>query len=586
MDFGENKVLINLFNEQLKNEITNIVRDKNIDNSGQGLIWWYFKKILTLSDDDIEDAICDGGGDLGIDAVIRDKNDIVHFYQFKSVGNLEKGYPSGDVDKTIGGLEIIIRGQYEKIANTKLKDRIREVLETIPNGYQIHFVSNTAGLEIEATTKLKAFIFTLNAPTDDFIKYADENVVFLQDIFYTKTLPTLNEDITLSLVRSPYMVRAANHDCYTFHIEAETIAKIYEKYGEIILQQNIRMFEGDNATNDAIYRTCTGEESENFYHYNNGVTILCDSSTWDAFSNNLLIVKPQVVNGGQTMRILFKALKNDELKSNVLVPTRIITSQGDKEFAGNVAVNLNNQTRVDGSFLKSNNPRIVQLASALKAIGWYLERREGEIKELSDAEKAKLEMGIGGSLEQKTIALKEGTQAYVATYYENPGLARLNPAKMFLDTLEGGQFNKIFDQSLTAENFARSYVLYKMIETRISEFKSLKRRRKAGDDISSYYCPYYGNAIEGERLYLYEQIVPQATIFTCAISFQLFVNKLNYTIEQLSAEFSQNANDLATVINLIIDTQASDKEKWNKTWQSLLKSQEFFTAIKARIFES
>ncbi len=579
----ENKALITLFNEQLKNELNKISSEKSLENNGQSLIWWYFKKIYQLSDDDIEDSICDGSGDLGIDAIYKDEKDIVHFFQFKIISEPINAFPAGEIDKTISGLELIIRRRYDKIANPRIKEKIKEVLEMIPFGYQIHFVSTGSGITNESNTKLEAFIFSLNPPSQNFIKYSDENIEYLQDVYYTRSLPTLNETIQITLDNFPYMFRTANHDSYTFHMNASALGDLYKKFGEQILQQNIRMSEGETPTNEAIYRSCTGEDFQNFYHYNNGVSILCENAIWDAFSKVLSIVKPQVVNGGQTIRVLSKAQSEKILQDKVFVAVRVITSQGNKDFAGNVAVNLNNQTRVEGSFLKSNNPRIIQLATSLLSIGWYLERRDGEIEELSDEEKNKIEANIENKLENKIIPLKEGTQAYVATYYENPGLARLNPSKMFLDVIDGGHFTRIFDSYLTAQKFSNSYMFYKVVEEKINIFKTIKRKKKSLTNWKEEYISIIGEEFYNKRYPLLEQIVPQSTVFVVATSYQWFINKLGYTFEKTSEMFSTSAESLAFILEQIILTQEEGGETWNKSWQGLLKSQEFFLLIKNRL---
>jgi hypothetical protein len=120
------------------------------------------------------------------------------------------------------------------------------------------------------------------------------------------------------------------------------------------------------------------------------------------------------------------------LQTEVVVSVRVITSRGDKEFAGNVAVNLNNQTRVESSFLRSNDPRIVQLATALASAGWYLERKEGEVNDMSEADKQALTNKLGRPLRDDIIIpLKEGSQSYAATYRRLPGIAKRNPKSSF-----------------------------------------------------------------------------------------------------------------------------------------------------------
>ena len=215
---------------------------------------------------------------------------------------------------------------------------------------------------------LRAFVASLQGP-DDFFTWMDEDLKWLQDRFYQKSLPTVEAPIEFMLDQAPYAVRSADHDCWLFHVNGSSLGELYEKHGEQLLQQNIRIYQGDKGTNAAIRKTCTGEDSANFLHYNNGVTFLCDTAPWDPFTRKLTLRKAQVVNGGQTVRVLHAAQREKTLQGDVLVPLRIITAQGDKDFASNVAVNLNNQNRIEPSFLRSNDPRILQLANALASLG-------------------------------------------------------------------------------------------------------------------------------------------------------------------------------------------------------------------------
>src|SRR6266480_5019250 len=139
------------------------------------------------------------------------------------------------------------------------------------------------------------------------------------------------------------MLRSGIADCYLFHVSGQILAELYEKHGEGLLQRNIRVDQRETATNRSIEATCTGDDSKNFLHFNNGVTFLCESASYDGFQAVLTLEKAQVVNGGQTIRALYRAFQKGSLKSDVMVPARAITSSGDKNFANNVAVNQNNQ---------------------------------------------------------------------------------------------------------------------------------------------------------------------------------------------------------------------------------------------------
>ena len=373
--------LISLFKEQLENESTAIAEKVGLSKRGDYLIWWYLLKLMVFAEAEIPGIVCDGPNDLGIDALYIDSDDYVHFFQFKNPTSPEKIMEAGDIDKMLSGLHLILTRKHADIANEDLLGRIEDIYQIIPSGYRVHIVTSGAGIPEESVVKLGAFVDSLQGPSDDFITWEVENIKSLQDKFYRKTLPAIEEKIVFPIERGiPYQVRSADHDSYIFHTTGKTIAELYEQYGERLLQQNIRVYQGDKSTNASIRVTCTSGDAANFFHFNNGITFLCETAGWDQFTAKVSISKAQIVNGGQTARVIHQAHKDGQLKREVLVPIRVITSQGDKEFASDVAVNLNNQNKVESSFLRSNHPNIIQLANSLATLGWYLERREGEVK--------------------------------------------------------------------------------------------------------------------------------------------------------------------------------------------------------------
>ena len=114
--------------------------------------------------------------------------------------------------------------KHASLANLALKDRIDEVYRIVPSGYTLHLVTSGSGISREAEVKLQNFIETLKAPTTDFFLYEVEDLKTLQDRFYTRNLPTVDKSIPFELQRqSPYMVRADNHDSYTFMCQAMTL---------------------------------------------------------------------------------------------------------------------------------------------------------------------------------------------------------------------------------------------------------------------------------------------------------------------------------------------------------------------------
>ncbi|MEA2575980.1 MAG: hypothetical protein QOH93_3278, partial [Chloroflexia bacterium] len=111
-----NNPLISLFKEQLEHESAAVSSQYGLDKRGDFLIWWYFLRVLELSASDIAAIICDGGNDLGIDAIYIDDENYVHFYQFKNPEKLTSALPAGEVDKLLSGLQVILNRKYAQIA--------------------------------------------------------------------------------------------------------------------------------------------------------------------------------------------------------------------------------------------------------------------------------------------------------------------------------------------------------------------------------------------------------------------------------------------------------------------------------------
>lgn len=362
-------------------------------------------------------------------------------------------------------------------------------------------------------------------------------------------------------------------------MNGSALAELYYQYGEQLLQQNIRVYQGDKGTNASIRKTCAGDESGSFFHYNNGVTFLCETAGWDAFTRKLTLRKAQVVNGGQTVRVLYAASKEAALKPNVLVPVRAITSQGNKEFASNVAVNLNNQNRIEPSFLRSNDPRVHQLSGALASLGWYLERRENEVEGLTDTERTSIETRIGHSLAGHVIKLKDATQAYVATFLRQPELAKKNPKRIFMGPQDGGSFEKVFSSELSAEKYIQAQRLAWLVEAFVKQFMTRKRRKDRVADWKAEYKAVLGEKLVKGHSDVLDQVVPQCAVFLSALLFEERIRLRRKDIEDLlktldSGDFSILQRDLDALIRY-----AKTDTKLSKSWPTLLKSQAFFDNV-------
>ena len=482
----------------------------------------------------------------------------------------------------ISGLRLILLRKHNEIANEELKGRLEEVYLQVRNGYRIHIITSGEGVPYESKIKLDAFVDELGSPTANIVQWDEQALAQLQDEFYRQSLPAVREPLQLAIPDAPYARRSGSAECYMFSLPGNVLAELYKQYGESLLQRNIRVDQRDTATNRSIELTCSGDESKNFLHFNNGVTFLCETARYDPFHHLMIVEKGQVVNGGQTIRALHRAYEKYSLKPDVEVPARAITAAADKDFANNVAVNQNNQNQIGTGFLRSNDQVVVQLDHALAALGWFLERREGELKTATNAEKAAIEARIGHSLEGRIIRLKEGAQAYTATFFGQPEVAKKNVKKIFLSTEDGGFYEKIFSAEMTANKIVIAHQLKEYIDEFIRKVN--KTKAQSSQPLIETYRGILGDAIADRHSDKVHQVLPQCAIFVCGTIFRDLTALQGNSYSCIPSILSNRGEAIICEHLLhIMDYAKNNPDKADKSWPVLLKSNPFFLLVMAYI---
>lgn len=220
--------ILNLFKEQLNNQVSSIVKEQLFENNGYGFAYWYLRNIGGMTDIEAKEQICDGGGDLGIDAIeIVDEQ--VIFYQFKNPGSIGKSLEAGDIDKMISGLELILGQKHASIANPELMSRLEDIYAFTPKGYKIVIAaSSLTKIPLDAKIKLDSFCQKNSGVARDLFQWEYHNLERIHNRFYNAHLPTLEATLDISLSRQPYMTKVGDHETYVFDLNGEYLAKLYE----------------------------------------------------------------------------------------------------------------------------------------------------------------------------------------------------------------------------------------------------------------------------------------------------------------------------------------------------------------------
>src|SRR3954452_2538251 len=71
--------LLPLFKGQLEAECSALAQKFGLTIRGHHLLYWYFTWLHNFTEQEVTEILCDGGNDLGIDALWIDDESVVHF---------------------------------------------------------------------------------------------------------------------------------------------------------------------------------------------------------------------------------------------------------------------------------------------------------------------------------------------------------------------------------------------------------------------------------------------------------------------------------------------------------------------------
>lgn len=564
-------VIIDLFKGQLNTELKHLAEGRPYLNlvsrkpdPGVAFPHWYFERIEQLTIIEANDVITDGFDDEKIDAIdISEDGTTVRFFQFKNPQSKNSGIDDAAVDGLLSTIDIFLQPRKKKIGLEPIFDEIRSAIRT---SYKLVFVSSGGGLSKSQESRIKSKLVQLNGPNRSAFTYEVVKLDSLLDKIYLKSIPTVNSKIEWKLDTPPYQTKISQHKSLVCHIDGKSLAEAYEVFGEKLLQQNIRNNEGFTSSNKDIYVTAISQESENFYFYNNGITIICDDWDYDQPSWILSISRPQIVNGGQTIRQIHSASVDRKLKGDVRVLLRVISIGGNKDFAGNVAVNLNNQTIVKSSFLRSNHPFFIQMQHSLLPLGWYLERKPGDWENLTDVERADLLSKIGA--EGHVIQMQTGCQTYSAVYLQDLDLAKKNPKNIFISMRSGRKFESVANSDFTAARMVSGYMILNAVDAFRARIKALKSTSPAKRKVELERLLCTKKSIKYDELC---KMLPQSSLIISAL-----------VGHQLGSQWSllPNSANLERLIGKAVFRTFEKSTALDGSWPTLLKSQTFFDLVK------
>lgn len=425
---------------------------------GRTFTYLMLEYLLNLSPEEIEDSITDGPHDRGVDAVYVDERDgrnTIHIFQFKHVGSFPKAknnFPSTEIDKLLSFFADMLNqaAGMEATCNPILWKKVQEIWDALknPNPYfEVHLCGNMKDLVTTQKQRLTSALlayrsFNVNHHTLDSIVH----------LFIEKKRPKVNAN--LRVVDKNYFERIdGNIRGLIATLEATELIQLITDPDDTkqvnggIFNDNVRIYlTKKNRINRKIHATALSERNVEFWYLNNGITITCDSFSYQpgARAPVVSLENVQIVNGGQTSNALFEAYQEQPDKlQNVLVLARIYETKA-RDITADIAEATNSQTPINTRDLRSNDEVQKKLEESFLDQGLYYERKARQHHDQP---------------RQKRIDALSAGQAFLAYSLGCPEIAKKDRARVF-----GDLYDSIFNDDITTPMLLAPLQVFSEIE--------------------------------------------------------------------------------------------------------------------------
>jgi hypothetical protein len=268
-----------------------------------------------------------------------------------------------------------------------------------------------------------------------------------------------------------------------------------------LFEENIREYlGGTSGINKSIIATLKNpNERGNFFYYNNGITIICDSAKADAVKVD--ITNPQIVNGCQTVNSIaevFKTIENPEKDfSDVYVMVKIlILEKKNTTFYRDIVRYTNSQNSINEKVFGATLQPFFTIQEKLKEYGILLGVKQSDNFQFKESYKDKKSFGslintANEFSEKKLFFFKtladlqmplETLIQIIGSYVRDAHLAYTKKSYLLKPTSKEyyQEFSTKIGEILTIESMAKLTLLYK---------RSEKEKRESDDKRSP--SPYF-----------------------------------------------------------------------------------------------
>lgn len=500
--------------------------------------------MLDLDADEAFDCLTDGGGDFGVDALhITEEMDGefgVTLFQGKYKKNLEgnSNFEQNSIEAMVNAIRHIFDPSADLGAiNDRLRVKVEQARSLIRDGLipRVRAIACNNGLKwnADAQQSIDRAVF------GDQVTWEHVNHDVLIGIL--QSIKPVDETLRLT---GKAMVEDMNYSRVCVgRMPVVEVAALMKSHGEKLLERNIRRYLGlhGNRVNEGIRATLSSNAPENFYFFNNGITLVCDKFTYNALQQGDFQIKVknlQIVNGGQSCMTILKTAEELEkngqalpAQASVLIRLYELSSDND-DVVLQITHATNSQNPVDLKDLRANDVRQQQLEQSIQNLGYSYRRKR-----------------MDATTKATDITTGAAAEAVLAIWRKAPHQAKFLTREHF-----GKLYDTIFSESLNGAQVVIAALLYRIAENH--------RRRPHGDDpLFVRYASCFIAMQMGKRL------LKALDIKLNGLDHRNFAQARQWIEEQGEAVFVVSRQDIDTALKALYGNQEISVQQLSATFR-------------------
>src|SRR6266487_2733219 len=507
------------FKRELRSALESICSEKkwSFDNSKQrGMAFedWCFNLFCErypAAENNPEECII-RGDDAGVDIFFESKEtEEIYILQCKHPKIAASDpIPEDEVKSFFTNYRLLSDKQYllkRQTKNPKIEELAQEFDYWQKKGFLIHFIyisSGTAGPKIDALVEK----FAKDNQTSN-VEFGVWDLAELKDEFISiKSIEEkYPEEWAITLAQGHFMVPDGELENLSFVVPGTVLQQLARDHKDSLFNWNIRRFLGRKGEVNAGLRE-TLEKEPHFFYYNNGISCLCESFSFDPKTRKLRVKKLQVVNGAQTVGAIKHGDADAVAKALVLVKlTAVKHAHRETGLAAALIKTNNTQNTLRAPDFRSNDKIQIWLEQKFRNT-----KSRGEMLQITYGRKRPYPRSTSS---QTLLKLQDLGKIRYAWNYD-PRIPIAEPARLFQLPEENGLYGYSFGSDgelvdIWSEDQFRQTLLAIHAYSRIQQ--ELQKLQASNDDLKQVTrLRYYG-------LRLFKQYVDQMLPVSKEITF-------------------------------------------------------------------